>query len=343
MGVINYIRYLYGDEKGQAHVGDEFASGILYTGSDIYYSSSEVVGEGVSLTKGASGKIEATLAWSPIVKGTIRIPVQYKDEESKIAWVVDTPKDGTIAVVDVEGKTVEGVATGTIDYTSGKLTVNFTKELEENSLTALTYRYNNLSIGDGAIGTNALHVPQVDIKIESMPVICQSRKLKALYAFDSAYKLQKEYGQDINALLNTQIAAEITHEIDGEIMNDLLYQAELVNESWNKARPEGISLHDHYASFQITLNAGSNMIFDATKRASANFVIVGIDVATVVESLPNFQSYGATTAVGPHVSGTLGNLTVIKNPYYPKDKYVLGYKGMSLFDAGLTKDCLIAA
>lgn len=294
---------------------------------------------------GQSGTIKGTLAWTPIVKGTIRIPVQYKDDgESKVAWVTDSPKDGTINVVDpITGKAVEGVATGTIDYTSAKLDVTFTKELEANTSTAVTYHYNNMSIGDGAIGTNALHVPEVDIKIESMPVICQSRKLKALYAFDSAYKLQKEYGQDINALLNSQIAAEITHEIDGEIMNDLLNQAGLVNDTWDKARPEGISLHDHYESFRITLNAGANKIFQATKRASANFVIVGIDVATVIEALPSFVSAGATTAIGPHVSGTLGNLTVIKNPYYPPTKYVLGFKGMSFFEAGLTETFLQAA
>ena len=158
-----------------------------------------------------------------------------------------------------------------------------------------------------------------------MPVICQSRKLKALYAFDSAYKLQKEYGQDINALLNTQIAAEIAHEIDGEIMNDLLNQAGIVNDSWNKIRPNGISLRDHYDAFSIVLNRGSNKIFQETKRAAANFVVCGLDVATIIESLPGFNSAGATAAIGPHIAGTLGSLTVIKNPYYPENKYVLGY------------------
>ena len=43
VGVINYIRYLYGNTKGQAVQGEEFASGILYTGSDPYYSSQEVM------------------------------------------------------------------------------------------------------------------------------------------------------------------------------------------------------------------------------------------------------------------------------------------------------------
>lgn len=177
-----------------------------------------------------------------------------------------------------------------------------------------------------------------------MPVICQSRKLKALYAFDAAFKLQKEYGTDINALLNSQIASEIAHEIDGEIMNDLLTGAELVNDSWDEANlpTRGISLRDHYDSFNMIINKGSNKIFQATKRATASFMIVGIDVATVVESMTTFVSAGAKNVIGPHVCGTIGSVTIIKNPYFPAKSYVMGYKGLSLFDAGLTVTALAA-
>lgn len=338
VGVINYIRYLYGDSKGRAKKGDEFASGILYTGSDEYYSSQDVVGEGLSVDTTA-GTITGTLAWKPIIKGSIKIPIQYKGTgDSTSAFVVDTAKDGTLTLEDAQGNAVENVlGTSTINYDSGALSVTMASgvTLEPYSMTLANYAYNNKSIGDGQIGTNALTVPEVDIKIETMPVICQSRKLKALYAFDAAFKLQKEYGTDINALLNSQIASEIAHEIDGEIMNDLLNEAGLVNDTWSAARPDGISLKEHYSSFNTVMISGSNKIFGATKRAVANFIIVGLDVATVVESMDNYVPSGAKNVIGPHVSGTINNITVIKNPYYPAKSYCLGYKGMSLFDAGL--------
>ena len=338
VGTINYIRYLYGSSKGRVTAGQEFASGILYRGSDAYYSSSQITDEGLTFTAGGSdtGKIEGTLAWRPIIKGSIRVPFQYKDGgESKIGFAVDTDKDGNLKFVDSEGQAIDGAATGTIDYESGKIEINATKEFEANDMTGANYRYDNLSIGDGAIGTNALHVPEVELRMETMPVKCQSRKLQALYAFDAAYVLRKEYGQDIDVLLNSQISAEIAHEIDGEIMGDLLVQAGLTNDTWDRSRPEGISLADHYQSFRVTLLRGSNKIFGATKRANANFLICGLGVATVIESLPGFTPSGITAnIVGPHVAGTLGNLMVVKNPYYPDDSYVLGYRGTSLFDAG---------
>ena len=347
VGVINYIRYLYGSTKGRATAGEEFASGILYQGSDPYYSSQEVVGEGITTVtagKGAAAEIATTLAWKPIIPGFIKVQIPYTDANgaAKIGYAVDKAKDGTITMVDQKGEAVANVlGTSTIDYTTGALSIKLAGdnvlEQESEKNIQLTYHYNNRSIGDGQIGTNALKVPEVNIRIDTLPVVCRSRKLKALYAFDSAYKLQKEYGTDINALLNTQIASEIAHEIDGELMEDLLVGAGLTNKPWNATVREGISLKDHYDSFRTTIIEGSNLIFDATKRAMANFMIVGLGVANVVESMSQFISAGAKNVIGPHIAGTIGNITVIKNPYFPKNQYVLGYKGMTLFDAGLTE------
>lgn len=339
VGVINYIRYLYGNTKGRAKAGDEFASGILYTGSDEYYSSQEIVGEGATVNA-AAGTVTGTLAWSPIIKGSVKVPVTIKkDGATTTAFVVDTPKDGTFKIVDATGAALDAALIGdcSINYESGSFSVKVGTgvTLSEDTAGTVDYSYDNKSIGDGAIGTNALKVPEVNIKIDTMPVICQSRKLKALYAFDAAYKLSKEYGTDINALLNSQIASEIAHEIDGELMNDLLNGAGLTNDTWNATRPEGISLRDHFDSFRTALITGSNKIFGATKRAQANFVIVGLNVATVLESMTQFVASGARNVIGPHISGTIGDIMVIKNPYFPANEYVLGYKGMSLFDAGM--------
>ena len=41
----------------------------------------------------------------------------------------------------------------------------------EDSSTLVDYRYDNRQVGDGAIGTNQLKVPEVSIRIDSMPVL----------------------------------------------------------------------------------------------------------------------------------------------------------------------------
>lgn len=90
----------------------------------------------------------------------------------------------------ISNKAIEGVIDSTqsyMEYTSGNLKVVFASgaTLLEDSSTLVDYRYDNRQVGDGAIGTNQLQVPEVSIRIDSMPVVCQSRKLKALYAFDA--------------------------------------------------------------------------------------------------------------------------------------------------------------
>ena len=345
VGVINYIRYLYGNTKGNAVQGQEFASGILYTGSDTYYSSQEVVGEGMTVSAEKT-QITGMLSWKPVLPGTVKINgVTIAKEGQSVVVDLVQDKAGAFKAFTADGAELAGVvASGATNTATGETVITLAEGCTiESTIVSASYQYDNKSIGNGAIGTNAMMVPEVDIKIETMPVVCQSRKLKALYAFDAAFKLQKEYGADINTLLSSQIAAEIAHEIDGEIMNDLYLQAGLVNEAWNAVRPEGISLREHYESFYANLVVGSNKIFGATKRAQANFLIVGLDVASVLEVMPTFVPSGAKNVIGPHIAGTIGNMTVVKNPYYPSKAYLLGYKGLSLFDAGLTVIDLMAA
>lgn len=78
----------------------------------------------------------------------MRIPIQYKkDGQSYIGTVVDTPKDGTLKLIDpATHKEVEGQMTqGTVDYDSGKIDIKIT-DLETNSQTAANYAYDNMSI-----------------------------------------------------------------------------------------------------------------------------------------------------------------------------------------------------
>ena len=70
----------------------------------------------------------------------------------------------------------------------------------------------------------------------------------------------------------------------------------------------------------ITQIGGSNKIFGATKRAVGNFIVAGLDVASVMEVMPGFTASGVRNVVGPHVMGTIGNFTVIKLQIYLSKK-----------------------
>ena len=128
---------------------------------------------------------------------------------------------------------------------------------------------------------------------------------------------------------------EIQQEIDNEITLDLYKIANAGPEiTWSRVQPIGVNIVDHYDSFWNEIVKGSYAIFNATRKNHANFMVCGISVAAVLETMRNFNSANDTTSVGPHFIGSLGNIRCYVNPNYGADEFVLGFKGDTFMDAG---------
>jgi hypothetical protein len=314
IGEVRYIKYLYGSNKGSTAAGTEFSSAFQLGTTSVNYSSEVVDAEVLSTTLGTT--YNGTFSYYPVRPGTASINV-----------------GNATATDDGNGNlTGTGVAAGSvINYLSGAYTLNLSAAATQDPTAAYQFQL------DYAPAT----VPQIDMKIETLPIIARSRKLKALYAFDAAFDMERDYGFDINTAMVSQIGAEIKHEIDGEILFDLRNQAQAQNFAAqsltfnSQSVPTGVSLKDYYEGFYNTFIVASNAIFAATKRASATFLVVGTGAANVVESLSNFRSASQLNPVGPYLTGYLNNqIPVYKNPYFNSSDYVVGYKGAGLFDAG---------
>jgi len=316
VGMINYISYDYSKSKGQTKAGDTFASSINMGISDRNYTSDLVDNEAITL----DGAGKATLNWYPVLPGTFSVEI------GGTVYIPDATTPGKF--VDDQGNKINATVTpaGTLDLGSSNA----------NATVAVTYRFNNEDIrSDGPVAAGFTNVPEIELNLKSLPVEAHARTLRAFWAFDAQYELQKEYGQDIETLLATQATGELAHEIDNELTFDLYNFADAGQElTWSRALTPGIALKDHYDSFGIKLTEGANKIFDATRKVKANFMICGLDVATVVENMRNFKGSGIT-AVGPHFLGTINdNIKVFVNPDYNSKVFVLGYKGNNMFDAG---------
>lgn len=308
VGMINYIDYKYSKTKGATLAGTTFASSINMGKSDPEYTSNvisnEVVGEGDGT------ETEFFLAWTPVMATSLELFV-----------------DGTKKTVGTDF---------TLDADTGKVT--FTTAPASTKVVTANYIFDNESVqSDGPNAAGFTNAPEIELKLNSIPVTAQARTLRAYWAFDAAYELQKEYGQDIETLLATNAAGEIAHEIDSELTRDLYKFADAGAQlTWSKSLTPGIALVDHYDSFMVKLTEGSNQIFNATRKVKANFLICGLNVANVIENMRGFTANGASvTAIGPHFLGTLQNgMKVYVNPDYDPNVFVEGYKGSSMFDAG---------
>ena len=215
-------------------------------------------------------------------------------------------------------------------------------------------------------GDDTRPIPEIDIKIESIPVTAQTRKLRARWSPELAQDLNAYHSMDAEVELTQILSEQIALEIDREILNDLLTGAQGANFFWSRSPGKFVNkrtgaaverastlqpgpaftgtVREWYETLTETIIDVANEIHRKTLRGSANFIVVGPDVATILEasvlyrpsySLDGDGQVGAPFTMGAEKVGTLSNrFTVYKDPYFPRNKVLVGYKGGSYLETG---------
>lgn len=315
LGQIFYLEYRYGTSKGGVTSGDVMLSPFTNSPGYSTYASESVTNE---LTGIAVANQAGNLAFVPVRPGTVRFNVDGE-------FVVDDGANvltGTGALVGING---------TIDYVTGEY--DFTLGGAPAGDVSVDY--------DTDFETAPVNAPEVDLRVVELPIMARPRKLRTLYSFDAAYDLKVSQGIDIDEAMLMAVSGELKHETDGEILRDMYTQAGLTS-TWNATYPPAgadvyISRREFNENFISEIMNASNQIFQRTRRAVGNFLIVGSNVATLLETVgePRYKPSGVKNPVGPHFAGTLdGRIKVYKNPFYGPMEYLLGYKGELAWDTG---------
>ena len=187
-------------------------------------------------------------------------------------------------------------------------------------------------------------------------------------------KWTPELAQDLNAYHSLDAEVELTQilseqialEIDREILGDLLHSANAANLFWSRAPGKFVNkesgaeiartstlnpgpaftgtVREWYETLTETIIDVANQIHRKTLRGSANFIVVGPDVATILESSVMYRpaysldgegQVAQPMSIGADKVGTLSNrFTVYKDPYFPRNKVLVGYKGGSYLESG---------
>lgn len=305
IGQIFFLQYVFGSNKGTVKKGD-LAFGPYDINNKPEYTSEHIDQEVLEATPSGT-KVEGTLSWGPVIAGSVVVT----------AGSVTLKDDGKGAL------TSSGSDAGIIDYTSGKITINFASTPEAVNV---EYSY--------SLEYAPTEAPELDMNIKEKIVVAKPRRLRTRYAFEAAYDVEKQFGINMDDELLEAAVSEIKHEIDQEILSDLYRQAGLIH-TWDATVRPAISKQQHYESFGIAINEAENLIRKATKRAKGNVLVAGINALNVAESLPGFIPSNATDKIGAYVAGTIkGHTKVIANPFYGDDEYLVAYKGESFLDAG---------
>jgi len=201
-------------------------------------------------------------------------------------------------------------------------------------------------------------IPEIDIKVDSVAVTAQTKKLKA--------KWTPELGQDLNAYHNLDAEVELTSilseqvalEIDREILGDLVNGAKAATYYWSRSpglfvnRKTGIEIgaasaapdftgtvSEWYETLIETINDVSAQIHRKTLRGGANFIVCGPEVANILEFTAGFRASvthdDETGSVGAVNVGSLSKkFDVIVDPYFLRNVVLVGRRGSSFLESG---------
>jgi len=247
---------------------------------------------------------------------------------------------------------------------TGKLSFSISSALSVDSNSGSTVTVPSFESDFGA--TPSPVIPEIDIKIESIAITAETRKLRAKWSPELAQDLNAYHSMDAEVELTSILSEQIALEIDREILNDLVTQANGANYYWsrapgkfvNKTNGTPVSLasslsigpaftgtvREWYETLVETIIDVANTIHRKTLRGSANFLVTGPDVATILESSvlykPKFSIDGegqvaSPFTIGAEAIGTVSNrFTVYKDPYFVRNKILVGYKGGSYLETG---------
>jgi len=201
-------------------------------------------------------------------------------------------------------------------------------------------------------------IPEIDIKVDSIAVTAQTKKLKA--------KWTPELGQDLNAYHNLDAEVELTSilseqialEIDREIVADLVNGATAATYYWSRSpglfvdRTTGVEIgasaaapdftgtvSEWYETLVETINDVSAQIHRKTLRGGANFIVCGPEVANILEFTAGFRASvthdDEKGSVGAVKVGSLSKKwDIIVDPYFLRNVVLVGRRGSSFLESG---------
>jgi hypothetical protein len=210
-------------------------------------------------------------------------------------------------------------------------------------------------------GYNAdINIPEINLEMQSEPIVAKTRKLKAVWTPEFAQDLNAYHSIDAEAELTSMLSEYVSMEIDLEILDMLIaaaptteYWSVMNNNFWNgtafvqSGAGSATSLGDGYYNTQggwfqtlgTKLQKVSNKIHQKTLRGGANFLVTSPSVATILESIPGFAADTDGTkmefAAGVQKIGAINNrYTVYKNPYMKENVILMGFRGAQFLETG---------
>lgn len=276
-------------------------------------SSELVTDEPTTNTPSGGSLASTTLEWTPVRPGTVQLTIGS----------VTSIDDGNGSFIATSGGT--SINGGSIAYATGVISGVTTTGLDGAAVT-ITYQYNS----EG--NTN---IPEYEINLSSSPVSAQVLKLKARWTEEADQNLGSMYNIRAESVLLNALTNALQYQKHRQVIMELRARADAGFVIWDAIAPSGVSYQTHKFSFVDAIETSANFIFGATNMATGNWILTGLQGATVIATLPHFVARNNRTNMqGITYIGDLGNKRVYADPHFPNNEFIVGHKGDQFLTTG---------
>ena len=302
---------------------------------------------------------------------TITLPKAYlssSDNTAVRSFTLESASSATAisifpALTRVSGDNIVFVATGSgaaiANGTHRGFTVKYSKQPTDTTRGDFEdlNPFKGSGVDSGIDNGTDIDIPEVNLEMQSDPIVAKTRKLKAVWTPEFAQDLNAYHSIDAEAELTSMLSEYVSMEIDLEIL-DMLIDGAVTTEFWSAKSNQ--FLNDAGTAFEgrdvsaggfyntqgewfqtlgTKLQKVSNKIHQKTLRGGANFLVTSPAVATILESIPGFAAdtdgNKMEFAAGVQKIGAINNrYTVYKNPYMKENVILMGYRGAQFLETG---------
>jgi len=323
-------------------ISTSLAAGALFTLTTIGLSAT------ASSASGSYPDLNAVRSFVPVQSGVGAIGTYYPGFSRY---------SGQEAVFVFSASVAQAVATNT----AGTASILISLQPKDTSRGDFEDRLGKSTATDTGLNKD-IGIPEVNLELHSEPIVAKTRKLKAVWTPELAQDLNAYHSVDAEAELTALLSEYVSMEIDLEILDMLIVNAPNVNkERWSARLNREIiktGTNAYTVTDVTTAGAGgyytkatwyqtlgnkvqkvSNKIHQLTLRGGANFMVVGPDVATILESIPGFvvntDGDSAKFAMGVSRVGSFASrFQVYKNPYMQENLILMGFRGNNFLETG---------
>lgn len=341
------LKWKRDNTKGSVIGGQEIWNPDLLTQEDPYYSSSRVKDASWDATELAAGATAKVLTWADL--GNNGNPVNTTDFPIAIL-----NNSMAVFVYDADGELVQtGYFASANNYTTATFThvsgtnyfngagavatwTNATKtvvlQTETGSPATLTAR-----VEFEYVAESQPHVPELSLEVSRTNVSVIRRQLRGRFSVDAAYDAKVLNGLVLENELMEMMKIELMNGINREIVDDLRLLAANVYEVDVTAVPNTAHNYDDISKYILdAISRISATIWTKGRLGYGNFVVGNPITLSFLDRVPGFIGSGVNAdGKGLSFAGSLGGkIKFYKDPQYPENELLIGYKGGSTLDTG---------